>query len=86
LTPSRIAHQAPADGRYTTAQASAALGVPAATIRRWRREGRIAEAGLLPSRGRKGTEPQWTLAELQPLADEYHARRQRAGHAEGGGS
>ncbi len=60
---------------YSANQAAALLEVPANTIRKWRRTGRAAAAGQLPVPG--GVEYLFTLDELRPLAEAYHARRGR---------
>lgn len=62
-------------GLHSAEQAAVALDVPAATVRRWIRQGLAAHDDVLPSRGRAGQLKLYRLAELEPLADAYHARR-----------
>lgn len=63
------------DQTYTAEQAAKELGVPAPTIRRWHRNQAAMRQGHLPSRGRNGSIALFTLAELEPLAAAYHARK-----------
>lgn len=57
---------------YTTDQAAAALGVPAARIAEWKNRGRVVPVGYVPGRGPDA--PLYRLDELQPLVDEWRRR------------
>lgn len=61
---------------HTTEQAAAVLDVPAARIRAWKRNGAAAPAGILRAAVPGGHQPLWRLAELEQLAEAYHARQQ----------
>lgn len=56
----------------TTDEASARLGVPANVIASWNHHRRITPVGYL--RGRGPAAPQYRLAELVPLAEQWRAR------------
>lgn len=62
---------------HTTEQAAAALEVPAHLVRQWRRAGRAMPAGMLRAPVPGGLQPLYKLAELEPLAEQYHARNRR---------
>jgi hypothetical protein len=61
---------------HTTEQAAAALGVRPGTIRQWKLRGQAAPAGVMRAGVPGGLQPLWRLAELEPLAEAYHARKQ----------
>lgn len=56
-------------------EAAEALGVPASIIYMWKSRHQVTEADSIPGRGRSGRTPLYRLADLEPLADEYKARR-----------
>lgn len=66
----------PRDQLHTTEQAAEALDIKAGTIRQWKRQGRAQPAGVLRAPVPGGLQPLWLLAELEPLAETYHARKQ----------
>lgn len=57
--------------RVTTAEAAAKLNVPAQLISQWKHRGRIAPISYTTV----GNVPVYNLAELEPHARAYHARR-----------
>lgn len=63
------------DRLYTVAQAAVELDVPAARIRAWARAKKVLPTGYLRAPVPGGLLPLWSLEELRPLADVYHARR-----------
>lgn len=64
----------PPDGLVTALQASELLGVPAATIRKWKERGDVVQADSIPGRGRSGSTPLFRLEELRPLVLRYRRR------------
>jgi hypothetical protein len=56
-------------------EAAEALGVPAAQIYVWKSRHQVTEADSIRGRGRAGRIPLYRLADLEPLAEEYRARR-----------
>jgi hypothetical protein len=62
---------------YDAEQAAILLEVPARVIRQWKYSGRVMPAGLVRGEGRGGINALYTLAELMPHAERYHARRRR---------
>lgn len=54
-------------------QAAQRLGVPAARIRAWHRAGKIAAHGYVSASVPGGRQPLFTLDEIRPLAERYHA-------------
>lgn len=60
---------------YSAAELEPIVGVPAHTIQRWRREGKIMPAGMMPSRGRTNEVALYTLEEVESEAALYRARR-----------
>lgn len=69
---------APPDGLHTTAQAAAALDIPARLIYQWRAAGRAQEQGAIRAPVPGGLQPLWDLAELEPLATAYKSKRRTA--------
>lgn len=65
------------DQLHTATQAAEILGVPAFVIRQWKAAGRAMPAGMLKASVPGGLQPVYTLAELEPLAEQYHARKRR---------
>lgn len=61
---------------HTTEQAAEALQVAAGTIRQWKARGQAAPAGVVRAAVPGGLQPLWRLAELEPLAEAHHARKQ----------
>lgn len=59
----------PPDGLVTTEQAAEILGIPASTIRSWKRRKRITEVDYTPGRGRQRRSPLYRLDVLRELAE-----------------
>ncbi|WP_460792409.1 hypothetical protein [Nocardioides maradonensis] len=62
---------------YTAEQAGVLLDVKPSLIYQWWKAERAAPAGMLTAAVPGGLKPLFTLAELQPLADRYHAMKAR---------
>lgn len=67
----------PRDELHDTEQAAEALGVPPQRIRAWKANGAAHPAGVMRAGVPGGLKPMWYLAELEALAEAYHARQQR---------
>lgn len=65
------------DALHDADQAAEALGIPRERIYSWRRQGLIAPAGYIRSRGRGGATALYYLDEIVPVAEAYLARKRR---------
>lgn len=65
------------DALHDADQAAEVLDVPVERIYAWRRQGLIAPAGVMRSRGRGGNTALYYLDEIRPIAEAYLERKRR---------